>query len=100
MLFAGILFAQDDELKVRNYGIEDGLSQRDIFKIQQDKTGFLWVSTRNGIDRFDGHEFIHWYSGEERNYVPASSYFDLILGPNNNLWGSKRKYFGQIGAFQ
>ncbi len=89
MLFAGILFAQDDELKVRNYGIEDGLSQRDIFKIQQDKTGFLWVSTRNGIDRFDGHEFIHWYSGEERNYVPASSYFDLILGPNNNLWGSR-----------
>jgi len=81
--------AQNDVLRVRNYGIEDGLSQRNIFKVQQNGTGFLWVSTNNGLDRFDGHSFVQWYGADENNYLPAGTNFDLVSGLNNDLWLSR-----------
>ena len=88
-LFSGHLFAQNDLLRVRNFGIEDGLSQRNIFKVQQDKDGFLWVVTKNGLDRYDGHEFIHWYEGDEKSYLPNGVLFDAIVGQEGRIFVSR-----------
>ncbi len=89
LLASGMLFAQNDVLRVQNYGIKDGLSQRDIFKIQQDETGFLWISTRNGMDRFDGHSFFNWYTGDQKNYLPVGIDYDLEIGIDQNMWLSR-----------
>lgn len=39
------------------YAIDEGLSDRKVTQIIQDKFGFLWVGTSNGLNRFDGYEF-------------------------------------------
>ncbi|MBR6980144.1 MAG: helix-turn-helix domain-containing protein [Prevotella sp.] len=39
----------------------DQLSSAVITSICQDKTGFIWVATENGLNRFDGYRFIHYY---------------------------------------
>ncbi|HEX6834295.1 MAG TPA: two-component regulator propeller domain-containing protein [Rudaea sp.] len=44
-------------MRFRNYGIAQGLSQATALAIAQDKTGFLWVGTQDGLDRFDGYGF-------------------------------------------
>jgi len=41
----------------KNFTINDGLSQSIIFNIKQDKTGFLWLSTQDGLNKFDGRNF-------------------------------------------
>lgn len=52
--------AQSDKTIV--YGEHDGLSHRHVTQILQDKYGFIWLSTWNGLDRFDGREFVTFKS--------------------------------------
>ncbi|MEP6949483.1 MAG: two-component regulator propeller domain-containing protein, partial [Ginsengibacter sp.] len=41
----------------RNYQVNDGVSSNTITCIIQDKKGFMWFGTRNGLNRFDGTTF-------------------------------------------
>ncbi len=49
--------AAQKALKVKNYGVDQGLPQSTVWDITQDKDGFLWVSTSDGLCRFDGYSF-------------------------------------------
>lgn len=35
----------------------EGLSQGMIFDLLQDKEGFIWIATKNGLNRYDGYQF-------------------------------------------
>lgn len=41
----------------RNYTVADGLPSSTVWAIQQDKEGFIWFGTKNGLSRFDGYNF-------------------------------------------
>lgn len=45
------------EYSFRSFGASDGLTNLTIRKIYQDRAGFIWVSTENGIYRYDGDRF-------------------------------------------
>lgn len=40
-----------------SYSTNSGLSQSQVYDIQQDQFGFLWIATEGGLNRFDGREF-------------------------------------------
>ena len=46
------LFAQ--QYSFRSFGVNEGLTNLVIRRIYQDRVGFLWVSTEDGIFRYDG----------------------------------------------
>ena len=52
---AGTLPAQ--EYSFRTFGNAEGLANLAVRQIYQDRGGFLWVSTENGIFRYDGDRF-------------------------------------------
>ena len=39
---------------IRHLGMRQGLSNNDVVDITQDKRGFLWFATEEGLNRFDG----------------------------------------------
>ena len=42
------------EYSFRYYGQEDGLTSLAVKVLYQDRTGFLWAGTENGLFRYDG----------------------------------------------
>lgn len=44
-------------LRFEHIGIEDGLSQSTVTVIMQDRHGFLWFGTEDGLNRYDGYKF-------------------------------------------
>ncbi len=53
---SSILHAQPT-MNFSRYSIEQGLSQSNPFCIMQDKRGFIWVGTQDGLNKFDGYNF-------------------------------------------
>jgi ligand-binding sensor domain-containing protein len=51
----GVLCAQ--EYGFRSLGTEEGLNNLAILRTYQDRAGFLWVSTEDGIFRYNGDRF-------------------------------------------
>ena len=45
------------EYSFRSFGVTEGLTNLTVRRIFQDRVGFIWVSTENGIFRYDGDRF-------------------------------------------
>ena len=41
----------------RNYYVEDGLSHNSVWAVMQDRQGYMWFGTNDGLNRFDGVNF-------------------------------------------
>jgi len=52
------------DLSSSNYGPDQGLPSSELYRIIQDKKGYLWIASDNGVTRFDGNRFKH-YSTEQ-----------------------------------
>ena len=49
-------------LKCDKYTINDGLPQSFVQEFFQDNKGYLWISTQDGVSRFNGYKFENFYS--------------------------------------
>jgi signal transduction histidine kinase len=64
LLYSGLILAQSIQPSYFNYTLEGGLPSSECYEIIQDKKGYIWISTDNGVSRFNGDEFKN-YGTEE-----------------------------------
>ncbi|HEY6899379.1 MAG TPA: two-component regulator propeller domain-containing protein, partial [Puia sp.] len=50
----------------RNIDISNGLACNDVYSIDQDRYGYLWIGTRVGMQRYDGLRFMDCFDGPSR----------------------------------
>ncbi|MCC8170938.1 MAG: response regulator [Parabacteroides sp.] len=68
-------------------GVENGLSQNSVLKISQDIDGFLWFGTRNGLNRYDGNEFVVYRHIPGDTTTLSNNYINsLAPDKKGNLW--------------
>ncbi|GAC1588210.1 MAG: sensor histidine kinase [Ginsengibacter sp.] len=63
----------------------NGLSSNNIKGVYQDKKGFIWVATPNGLQRFDGKSFVNFpfSNSTEFNSKPVNQ---IIGDKDGNIW--------------
>jgi len=74
-----------DEKKFIHYTTKDGLSNNDISGIIQDSTGYIWISTAHGLNRFDGSSFKQFLHTSGKNSIPDNSIFTMQRLPHDQL---------------
>lgn len=86
-LFAvGFSFAQQS-LRFRNIGVQQGLSQSTVIKIAQDKNGFIWLGTQDGLNRYDGYNFRIYRHAETDEHSLSNNYvMSLVSDRAGNIW--------------
>lgn len=66
---------------------EDGLSSNNVSCFVQDKIGFLWIGTNNGINRFDGTNFKSYkFDVRSTASLSSSNILSLCFDKRNRLW--------------
>ena len=97
ILMCGGISAQPPA-KIEHYSTEDGLSHDVITCMFQDRQGFMWFGTWNGINRFDGHQFRSFTSAPGDKSMIRNDRIDQIFEDKaNHLW--IKSYDGQIYRF-
>lgn len=56
----------DESIKFKHLSRIDGMSDNQINHITRDSQGFMWFSTSQGLNRYDGYTFRKFTRGEGR----------------------------------
>src|ERR1700674_1301019 len=84
--------AEEGHAPVRNLRFthlttSDGLSQGYVTAILQDRQGFMWFATRDGLNRYDGNTFVvHKHNPNDPWSLSSTSVLDLMEDDHGYLW--------------
>ncbi|ATL46417.1 hypothetical protein COR50_04075 [Chitinophaga caeni] len=78
--------AQRANLLFKKYDSENGLSSYNVPQVLQDKYGFIWIATQDGLNRFDGKSFeIYKKTFNSRTSLNQNHIKNLYLD-GDSLW--------------
>ncbi|HET9824636.1 MAG TPA: hypothetical protein VFP87_04850, partial [Chitinophagaceae bacterium] len=64
---------------------KDGLSDNFVTGVQQDETGYTWISTHRGLNRFDGNIFRQFLHSDDPNSIVDNTIMSMQLFEGNQL---------------
>ena len=85
--------------------VNEGLSQNGILAILQDRQGYLWIGTQEGLNRYDGYTFTHFKNDPQNpNSISYNSITSLFEDREGYLWigtwgGGLNRYDRNTGMF-
>ncbi len=100
-----VVSAQINTIKFEHYTANEGLSQSTVKCIQQDTLGFMWFGTINGLNRFDGLNFISYhFSPQDSSSLTSSHVTALFEDSKGNFWvgtpDGLNKFVRETDSFQ
>jgi ligand-binding sensor domain-containing protein/signal transduction histidine kinase len=79
--------AQKKNLHIAHLTTDDGLSHNHIYEILQDRRGFMWFATQDGLNRYDGYSFVVYKNNANDSSTISNNFIlDLIEDNLGNLW--------------
>ena len=73
--------------RFEHIGTKEGLSNPRVEHILQDRQGFIWLATHNGLNRYDGLEFTVFLHDPDKPQSLADNLItSLAEGPEGHIW--------------
>ncbi len=96
----------NNTFNLKTFSVNEGLSQFTTSKVLQDRYGFIWVSTYDGLNRFDGNDFVKYrHNPYDNTSISGNRVVDLYIDRAENLWvvtenGAVDKYDYKTDQFE
>jgi ligand-binding sensor domain-containing protein/signal transduction histidine kinase len=82
-----LLYLAAQNINFEHLSAEQGLSQASVTCIDQDSTGFIWLGTYDGINRYDGYSFkVFKKDPENPNSLSHNFIRSMLVDREGNLW--------------
>ena len=103
-LFLTVTGFPQNNLVFEHYSVQNGLPNPTVYDVLQDKYGFLWIATGDGLCRYDGYEFkVYKNNPNDSTSLPSNTVLSIIEDDDGNLWiggiGLFAKYVRKTGTF-
>ncbi len=81
------LHAQEDQVRFEHITTAQGLSEDVVNCIYQDRRGFMWFGTDDGLNRYDGYTFTQFQpSPDDSNAINSNIIFSVTEDLHGNIW--------------
>lgn len=91
LLAAGVTFRVPAQVAFDHLTTADGLSQSTVWEITQDRKGFIWMATADGLNRYDGSTFtVFRHQPDQAKSLPTNDIATLHADRHGNLWVAPR----------
>ncbi len=105
-LIASSAPAQQTPVKFRHLTIDDGLSQSAVYALLQDRQGFIWIGTKDGLNRYDGYHFIVYKTNPSDSSSLSNNFITALFEDSRGyIWvgtleGGVNRFDPMGGQFQ
>lgn len=86
-LSAAKVYSQQGKIKFSYLSVSQGLSQSSVFAITQDKYGYIWIGTFDGLNRYDGYQIENFKNSYDDSLSLQDNYVQsLFTDKSGQLW--------------
>lgn len=79
--------AVTQNMRFRQFSVRQGLSESNVTAIAQDRQGFLWIGTKNGLNCFNGYDFkVYRSSSADGNSIAGNCVQCLYVDSRGQIW--------------
>jgi signal transduction histidine kinase/ligand-binding sensor domain-containing protein/DNA-binding response OmpR family regulator len=80
-------YAQAPDINFRHLTSNDGLSNSTVINIIQDRLGFMWFGTIDGLNRYDGYKFTAFRNTPlDSTSISSNDILDIFEDSDGDLW--------------
>lgn len=84
LLSSSLCPAKERQLIFRSFNADNGLAHNTVLAVIQDRTGFMWFGTKDGLNRYDGSEI---RTVAVTDAIPGNNYISALCEDNKGcIW--------------
>lgn len=83
LVFCSCFSALAQDLPFKRFGVDDGLPSSNVHEVYQDKKGFMWFATDQGLAKYNGTIFQVWDQSDD---APSSTFLHFYEEEPNRVW--------------
>jgi len=81
------IYAYQPQIEFKHLKVQDGLSQSWVKSMCQDRYGFMWFGTNEGLNKYDGYTFtVYKNTPEDKNSISNNAIESIYEDKSGNLW--------------